>query len=717
MTKQSFSIWVTVLFAFICFGCQSLAAQKVSDPDTTINISPKDSSSINIDEVVITGTRVSKKIIDIPYPVTRINFVDYRYDKKIGVDDVLSSVPGMFIQSRYGNHDVRISIRGFGSKSNSGIRGVRILLDDIPESEPDGQTRIEAIDFQAVNRIEIAKGNLSSLYTNAPGGVINFINDIDFMRSFGVQFNQFGSFGLRRNGIKLGLRTDNYGLLASYSNHSYEGYRPHNNEHWNIINSVLETSPSENTSLKMLFYFADGIIKLPGALTKEEFEANPFQADQRFIDRDTKRISTKGRFGLRFTSKFGHNLNNELELTAYSTLKYFERTSREYRIINRYGLGLRVRYLNKSKIMGKTNELLIGSDLLFQPARTEYYANINGKKGDQIIQLLNEKIYNNGFYISNNYEITKDGLYLLLAGRYDYINFKLKEETLPSRSDSRNFNAFVPKVALNYKLSKWISVYTSYSLSYDSPAKNELESFDPTILYNHELKAQETKSFEVGIKGNLLNSEAVVLRHMQFEATFFNLNINNEIVPYEVYGEVFFRNAAKTNRRGLELGSRIELYKDLKFTFAYTFSDFIYGEYSAMSVEIDSAGNIIEKEKDFSGNIVPSVPKNNLFLSLSYSHTIIKNITGFAKFSFSGISGLWVNDANTDKTKSYQLLNSVLGLDMKFGKLNIMMSGGMNNLLDEVYVGFTNTNSAEKRFYEAGEPRNYFVSLNIGYRF
>jgi len=717
VTKQSFSIWVTVLFAFICFGCQSLAAQKVSDPDTTINISPKDSSSINIEEVVITGTRVSKKIIDIPYPVTRINFVDYKYDKKIGVDDVLSSVPGMFIQSRYGNHDVRISIRGFGSKSNSGIRGVRILLDDIPESEPDGQTRIEAIDFQAISRIEIAKGNLSSLYTNAPGGVINFINDIDFMRSFGVQFNQFGSFGLRRNGIKLGLRTENYGLLGAYSNHHYDGYRPHNSEHWNIVNSVVETSPSENTSLKILFYFADGLIKLPGALTKEEFEADPFQADQRFIDRDVKRLSTKGRLGLRFTSKFGRNLNNEFELTAYSTIKYFERTSREYRIINRYGLGLRVRYLNKSKVMGRVNELLIGSDLLFQPARTEYYTNINGNKGDQIIQLLDEKIYNNGFYISNNYEITKDGLYLLLAGRYDYINFKLQEETLPSRNDNRNFNAFVPKIALNYKLSKWISVYTSYSLSYDSPAKNELESFDPTKLYNHDLKAQETKSFEVGIKGNILNSEAEFFRHLLFEATFFNLNIDNEVVPYEVYSEVFFRNAAKTNRRGIELGSRVELYKDLKFTFAYTFSDFIYGKYSAITIEIDSAGNIIEHEKDFSGNIVPSVPKNNLFLALSYSHPITKNVVGFAKFSFSGISGLWVNDANTDKTKSYQLLNSVLGLDMKFGKLNIMMSGGMNNMLDEVYVGFTNTNSAKKRFYEAGEPRNYFVSLNIGYRF
>jgi hypothetical protein len=66
------------------------------------------------------------------------------------VDDVLRTVPGLFLQNRYGNYNVRISIRGFGSRSNSGIRGVRILLDSIPESEPDGQTRIEAIDFNSI---------------------------------------------------------------------------------------------------------------------------------------------------------------------------------------------------------------------------------------------------------------------------------------------------------------------------------------------------------------------------------------------------------------------------------------------------------------------------------------------------------------------------------------------------------------------------------------
>ncbi|RLD54449.1 MAG: hypothetical protein DRI97_11485 [Bacteroidetes bacterium] len=545
------------IFAFIAFlllimaGGELAFSQEKNAPDTIIVYTPIDTLFNELDEVVITGTRVSKRIIDIPYSVVRINNLDYRYDKSAGVNDVLASVPGMFMQSRYGNHDVRISIRGFGSKSNSGIRGVRILLDNIPESEPDGQTRIEAIDFNSIGRIEIAKGNASSLYTNAPGGVVNFINDIDFPRSFITQFNEFGSFGMRRNGIKLGIRTDKYGMLNTYSYQQYDGYREHNSEHWHILNTVVETRPSENTSLKILFYFVDGMIRLPGSLTKEEFEQDPYQADPRAIDRDLKRISTKGRLAIRYNARFGKKLNNEIEITTYGTLKYFERTSRQYRIINRQGMGFTARYVNKGRIGRSVNEFSIGGDLLYQPARTEYYDNISGQKGDQIIQLTNEKIGNTGFYLSDNFEILNDKFFVLLTGRFDNVTYKLSEETLPSRTDERNFSAFTPKLAFNYKLANWISAYTSFGLSFDSPAKNELESVDPTLLYNQELNAQESMNFEIGIKGYLYKHERNFFRKILFEATLFNIWIENEIVPFEVFGDVFFRNAAKTNRRGL----------------------------------------------------------------------------------------------------------------------------------------------------------------------
>jgi iron complex outermembrane receptor protein len=700
----------------IILGSNISYTQEIEYADTTIQYHTIEIPEYELDDVVVTGSRVNKKIIDIPYPVVRIDNSLFQYDRKVGVFDVLPSIPGMFLQSRYGNHDVRIAIRGFGSRSNSGIRGVRILLDDIPESEPDGQTRIEAIDFNSIGRIEIVKGNSSSLYTNAPGGVVNFINDVDFPRSFAVQFNQFGSFDLRRNGIKTGVRTDKYGFVTTYSYQNYAGYREHNNEYWHIFNTVLEVHPGDNTSLKILGYFVDGLIKLPGSLTKEEFEEDPFQPDQRQVDRDSKRISTKGRLGVRFNTKFGSSLNNEIEVTAFGTIKSFDRPSRVYKIINRNGLGLTTRYANRTDILGMQNEFAIGADIFLQPARIEFYDNINGQKGDQLFQLLDEGINNTGFYISDNFELLRDRMFVLISGRYDYVSYNITEETLPSRTDERTFDAFTPKIALNYKLTPHIAVYTSFGLSFDSPAKNELDPFDPADLYNPELQPQESKNFELGIKGNIISYDAQYFRNILFEVTFFNININNEIVPFEVLGDVFFRNAAVTNRMGLELGTQLEVVEGLQFIFSYTYSNFSYDSYFAKIIEFDSTG-FVESEEDFSGNIVPSVPEHNIFMSLAYTYPFTINVSGFLKFSYMGISGLWVDDANSDKTDAYNLLNSVLGFDMKFGNFNLLVSAGVNNIFDLVYVGFTNTNSADKRFYEPGAPRNYFASLNLGYTF
>lgn len=716
MACRHFSILTTLLFVFSLSGVPESHAQQEWPPDT-LYISP-DTSQINeLDEVVITGTRVSKKIIDIPYSVVRLNFQNYQYDRKIGPNDVMPAVPGLFLQSRYGNHDVRFSIRGFGNRSNSGIRGVRILLDDIPESEPDGQTRIEAIDFNSIGRIEIVKGNASSLYTNAPGGVVNFFNDIDFHRSSLTQFNQFGSFSLHRNGIKAAIRTDHYGLLTTYSYQNYDGYREHNKEFWNIFNLVAEITPTPNSNLKILGYFVDGLIKLPGSLTKEEFAEDPWQADQRSLDRDEKRISTKGRLGLRYNIKFGRALNHEIEVTAYGTNKYFERTAKDYRIISRDGYGFTGRYINKAMLGNRTNEFSVGTDLYSQPARIENYENINGRKGDQLLQLQAETIHNTGFYLTENFEILREKLFVLLTGRYDYIVYNIREETLPSRNDNQQFGAFTPKLALNYKLTPWISAYTSFGLSYDSPANNEMDSPDPESLYNQDLEAQESLNFELGIKGNRLRPEENFLRKLLFEATFFNISINNEIVPYEVLGDVFYRNAAETRRIGLELGAQAEILKGFDFILSYTYSNFNYQSYIARTIEIDTAGNFVENDEDFSGNTVPSIPRNNIYLALSYSHPIIWQIDGFIKCSYLGIDGMWVDDANSDKTEGYHLLNATLGFDMTFGKFNLLLSGGIDNIFDEIYVGFTNTNSANKRYYEAGAPRNYYLSLNLGYTF
>lgn len=711
------ALFLSITFIF------SISAQEKTDttkPSDQYHLRIADSLFYETDEVMVTGTRIQKKIIDIPYSVVRISNMQYKYEKKVSIGDVLNFVPGVFLQSRYGNHDVRISIRGFGSRSNSGIRGIRILLDGIPESEPDGQTRIEAIDFNSVGSIEIVKGNSSSLYTNAPGGVVNFINDINFPHTSIINFNDFGSYNLRRNGFKVSIRTDDYGFLATYTYHNSEGFREHSEDYWHILNTVYEVFPGEHSNFQVLGYFVNGLIRLPGSLTKEEFEEDYFQAAQREIDFDFRRITKKGRVALRYSTKFGENLNNEIELTTYGTIKYFERTARTYRIMNRYGLGSTIRFVNKSTFLDRLNEFSIGGDLLYQTGPIEEYRNIGGKKDDVNIGITDETIGNSGFYILNNFEIIQNRMSLMFSGRYDNVYFDQKNQLLASQNDMRRFEAFTPKVALNYKITPSVAVYTSYGLSFDSPAGNELENYpissNTSKLLNPDLEPQESKNFELGIKGNLIYPDRVFFRNVFFEATFFNSVIDNEIVPFEVFSDVFFRNSAQTLRKGIEFGTNLELLRGLRFAISYTFSDFSYEKYITETIDIVD-GQIVTDEKDFSENIVPSIPKHNLLISLSYEKNIFENLTGFGKVSYQNVSEMYVDDQNSDKTDSYQLLNTTLGIDLQLKRFNIRLSGGINNLFDTKYVGFININSTSLRFYEAGEPRNFFASLNLGYTF
>jgi iron complex outermembrane receptor protein len=547
------------------------------------------------------------------------------------------------------------------------------------------------------------------------------MNDIYFPSSLLTQFNNFGSFGLQQHGIKVGLRTPDYVFMFSYSYHRADGFRRHSDDYWHIMNSVLETTPSPRTRLQILGYYVDGQIHLPGSLTKEEYDSDPWQAAQKEVDYDFRRYTRKGRLGLRFTAFLDHNRKQELELTGYGTIKYFERTTKIYRIMNRYGLGLSLRYVNRNKLLGRENEFSVGGDLLHQTGPVEAYQNINGQKGDVLTGLTDETIGNRGFFFQNSTDLFRQRLYLLLSGRYDWVIFDQKNQILAVQNDVRTFHGFTPKVALNYKFNPGLSVYSSWGMSFDSPAGNELDNYptssEPGKLMNPDLQAQQSNNLEVGIKGDLVSSGSAFFQRLTFEASLFHYVIDNEVVPFEVFGEYFFRNSARTVRDGLELGSEFYLARLFRLKLAYTYSDFIYDQYTARTVELDNQGSLVIQDQDFSQNTVPSIPRNNLFLGLSFEKPFSKVISAFAQLSYWGVSGMYVDDANSDRTAAFQLTGITLGLEGNFNPLNLLLSIGADNIFDERYVGFININSTDQRFYEAGAPRNYFANLKIGLNF
>ncbi|MGH1362686.1 MAG: TonB-dependent receptor family protein [Calditrichia bacterium] len=711
------------LFYLCVFSC-FLSNLMYSQQPTAVRLdssASQDTLHYILNDIVVTGTRTEKRIIDIPYAIQRIDNSQFRFNRKVSVSDVLGTVPGMFLQSRYGNHDVRISIRGFGSRSNSGIRGVRILLDGIPESEPDGQTRIEAIDFESIGSIEIVKGNASSLYTNAPGGVVNFINDIDFENSFLNVFSSSGSFGLQRSGAKAGYRNDNYTFLATYSDHKSNGFRKHSQDDWKILNTVLEAHPSELSRLQILGYFVKGDIRLPGSLTREQIEEDPLQANQRDVDRDSKRVSNKGRIGLRLNTYLDKNERHQIEFTGYGTIKYFERASGVFRIINRYGLGASGRYILRYDALGRKHDFSVGGDLLYQTGPIEFYDNIAGERGDNLNQLFVNTIGNGGLYFLNTINLLPDRLDMLFTGRYDNVYYDQKNQLFTAVNRRRDFDSFTPKLAFNYKPNSTTAIYASAGKSFTSPASNELDNYplssDPNGLLNPDIKPQESVNFEVGIKSSTPYRGTRFFNDFYAEATLFSSKIQGEIVPFEVFGEVFFRNAAQTNRTGLELGLTTGIYGPLRFEGAYTWSNFNYDTYTARSIEFDNGGNQVNVDRDFSGNTVPSVPKHNLSTNLSFSQRLSQNITGFTRIGHQFVSGLFVDDQNSDQTDSYQIVNLTAGADLLLGSYNLLINGGVNNIADVEHIAFINLNSSNATFFEAGEPRHFFISMKLGYRF
>ncbi len=691
-------------------------SQQVKPADTTAKTREKGSGELG--RIVTAPVRIPLKIIDVPGPANRLNFSAFKFDRNLGIPDPAESVPGLFVQSRYGGQEIRFSARGYGCSPSPAGNGIRILMDGFPATVPDGQAVPEALEYNMIGRIELARGNASPLYGDAPGGVVNFVTDLGFKKSSVAQFNEYGSFGLHKNGIKVAVKTDKYRLLVSYGYLNYNGYRQHNREYRHMLNLAMETTLSPHSKISVLGYFAGGSMRLPGSLTLSEFEQDPLGADPGAVTRDERRLTTGGRLGLRYSNTFGRKLNNELEITAWGTINFSELATIGYRIINRYGVGMSGIYTRKMMLGNRHNELSFGCDLFTQPARTEYYENNLGEKVNLIGQLVKEDNTTRGLWISDKVELVRKKMFLFLTGRFNNTVFTQAQESLPSFKGSAAFNSFSPKLALNYRLTQDISLYTSYAISSDAPAINELENPDPAYLLNRDLKSPQSRNFEMGIKGSLFRDHAHFFRTLVYEATLFSIRLNNEIVPYEQQDVIYCRNAAKSRRRGIELAVRLEVVRELTFGAAYTYSAFSYIAYeAAVMAMVSPRGAYVPVNMDFSGNNSPGIPKNNLELSLAWAHPFGRHLNIFVKPSCRRISQVWADDANTARATGYTLLNGVAGLELKYGKFNAMASGGVNNLLNEVYAGYVNINSAEQRFYEAGAPRNYFVSLNLGYSF
>jgi len=701
-------------FIFLFFTSSEIFSQDNKETEAQKNKTESDTLQYGLEEITVVGTRAKEKIIDIPYSVFSVDKKELSYGKKVSAKNVLADVPGLFLQSRYGNQDLRVSLRGFGNRSNTGIRGVRILQDGIPVSDPDGETVIDAIDFTSLAGVEVVKGNLSSLYANAPGGVIDFKTDYLFNDNYTATYNQIGKFGFRQNGFKVGLKNNENRFFLSYYYRNLTGFRKHSEEYQHLLNAVYEGYIGTRSSITLLGNYDDGMNRLPGPLTKEEFESDPFMASPLAIAQDFRRLTKKGRLAVKYRTGFGGIDENEVEISAYGGINELTKVDNElYTLSTRYSIGTLTRYTNRGYILNMENAITTGFDFAYQTGPVSSFENIAGQRGISVELSDDASVSNAGFYFLDHLGMLDGQLGLFLSGRFDISSFN-RDIYIPfGKTDStRAFTALTPKIGINYKLFREVALYASYGLSYDLPALSELDNNITTsnLAYtlNPDLDPQRSQNIELGVKGNILNPQNDFMKKMVFDITYFHYLITDEIVPFVINEQIFFKNAAKTRRDGIEVGLKTHPLEGTELTVNYTYTDFKYTSYK--TVNPTPTGNVTV---NYSGNYEPSVPKQIVNFIFNYDFELSEDISGLLQWDCDYIDKLYVNDANSETAPAYFYGNIMGGVTFQSELFSAVLYAGIYNIFDKRYVGFVNTNDFLGRYYETGEPRSVYSGINV----
>jgi iron complex outermembrane receptor protein len=569
------------------------------------------------------------------------------------MDEALAAVPGLYIQNRYNfSGDLRVALRGFGTRSSFGIRGIRVIVDGIPETLPDGQSGVDSIDLGSAQSIEVLRGPASSLYGNASGGVIAVSSELGDAEPFVEGRIAGGELGYRQYGLKAGGQVSSADYLVNVSRTELDGYRDHSEFRGTQLNGRLGIPISASDRLLVAVNFADQpTAQDPGGINADQVALDPSSARAQNIQFDAGEAVSQQRIGFVYQAERSSGtlaLRNHYVWRDFANKLPFAGGGAVdlYRFF--YGFGAQYR-LGDS--MPDAFELAFGLDYDRQDDDRRRLDNNDGVPGVQTFE-QNERVDSTGLYVQGEYELS-DAWTLHAGLRYDELSYDVSDRFLSDGDDSgkRDFDAVSPSIGANYKLENGV-LFTSYSSGFETPTTTELANPDASGGFNPSLKPQTADNFEVGYK--VSNVETALTWR---------------------------------NQRGLGIDA------------SFTWSDFEYDSF------IDEDGN------DFSGNSLPGLPQRFGYLGLNYASE--KGLSGLLEVVYSG--NLYANNANSVEVPSYTVTNLRFNVDFRAGKWLIGTFAGINNLFNEDYNNNIRINAFGGRFFEPAPGRHFYIGVTANY--
>ncbi|MDA7602817.1 TonB-dependent receptor, partial [Flavobacteriaceae bacterium] len=478
---------------------------------------------IDLDNVIVKSTKINANTKQIPLSVSIKNFIDEKnYNSQSSFSDFTRNTPGLFTSSSNNfSQDLRISIRGFGARSAFGIRGIKLIVDGIPETTPDGQSQLDNLPLGLVSSVEILRGPNANLYGNSSGGVIS-INTLS--KSSEKYYGYSGIFGayqyqsLQRTRI---LDWNSSSLIIHYDKRRSNGYRDQSGYKSNILNlKYINDLDNKNKIVWQINYTDSPYAYDAGGLKLSEVENDRRQARKNNIDYDTYEKVKHLKSGVSWNHKRNENSFFD-SYFFYQKRDFFTKLPFNFGGIisldrDYYGLG--TKYTKRYALDNRSRTLVLGLDYLNQSDDRKRYKNDLGIKGEITFDQI-ERFKSTGLYMLS--QTSYDSGFLVRYGiRYD-VNIIRTDSSSSIMLDKLN-----PSLGLSYKVNSNNNIFFSFGTSFETPTLNELSNNPNGEGLNEDLKSSSSLNYEIGWRKAVSN--------LTLEAIAYVISSENEILPYEL---------------------------------------------------------------------------------------------------------------------------------------------------------------------------------------
>ena len=681
--------------------------------------------------VVVTPTPgVAQQAFDTPASVDVVDREAIRNSQlQVNLSEPLVRVPGVVALNRQNYaQDLQISIRGFGARSTFGVRGLRLYVDGIPATAPDGQGQVSHFDLSTADRIEVLRGPFSSLYGNSSGGVISLFTADGGPEKVVEAGTAFGSDGVRRQNVGFSGAEGPWHWNLGAVHFETDGFREHSAARRDGFNGKVRLDATPDTRVTLVANWVSmPDVQDPLGLTRTDFEANPRAATQAAFDFNTRKSVEQSQAGV----ILDHRINDvhALKLTTWRG----QRSTEQFQsipvftqgaptspggviLLDREYQGIDGQWIARTRLAGRPLTFTAGlyADEL-QENRKGFENFIGPTLGVMGNLRRNEDNRVRSFDQYAQAQWESERLTLTAGLRHSQVRFSSQDQFIaagnPDDSGSARFSATTPVLGIVYHVNERLNLYAAAGRGFETPTFNEV-AYRPNGLtgLNFDLQPARSRQFEVGVK-------AEPATNWRVNAALFQARTSDEIaVLSNSGGRSTFQNVGETKRRGFELAVDGRFADGWSTYAAFTWLDATYAS-SFLACGPPPCGAPAGPPPSVTipaGNRIPGIPRTAGYAELAWKHRPWGLETAL---EVRHVGRIAVDDLNSDFAPAATLFSVRLGLTQKRDRWTVREFLRVDNLADKKAIGSVIVNEGNQRFFEPAPGRTWLVGVSAAYAF